>query len=142
VNPSQLDLFSQQSFASIVQDVKKAMNEAIRASNLSREQVLDRMNTLALRQNVRLITGNGKTLKLETLNKWLNVEDDIRVPSLKALPIFCAATGSAEPLAVIAKLLGARLIDVEEIKLLEWAKRYRRAQTLRKEMKELEADLK
>jgi hypothetical protein len=141
VTPNQLDLFNRPSFNRLNHDIKAAMNEAVKNSGLSREQALDRINKLALRIGVRLVKGNGKTLTMETLAKWLNVEEESRVPSFYALAVFCSALNCNEPVSVMARLLGGRFIEDKDINLLDWARAYHKAKDLKKEMRQLEADI-
>jgi transposase InsO family protein len=50
LTPKQLSLFDQPTIGGIVREVKSAMNDAVKESSLSRDQVRDRMNELAKRQ--------------------------------------------------------------------------------------------
>jgi hypothetical protein len=117
------------------------MAEAVEASGLSRDQVVDRMNDLADRFGVRLTKGNGQRLTLKTLEKWLNKNDTTRVINVKSLGIFCAVTGGVEPLRVITEPLEWQVIGEQESKLLAWAKEYHRAKEARQAMKKIEAEL-
>ncbi|MEN8134289.1 MAG: hypothetical protein ABFS18_01965 [Thermodesulfobacteriota bacterium] len=141
MTPNQLDLFNRPSFNRLNHDIKAAMNEAVKKSGLSRDQVLDRINELALRFGVRLVGGSGKALTMDTLAKWLNVEEESRVPSFNGLAVFCAAIECNEPLAVMARLLGGKLISDQDVNLLDWARAYHKAKNLKKEMRELEAGI-
>lgn len=132
----QLNLFTQPTLSTLMRDIKISMNEVIRASGKSREQVLDLMNSLAARHGMRL---NGRAgLSKETFEKWLNAEDESRNPTLKGITVFCAATSSTKPLASMVLLLGAEVIEGPDIPKLEWARRYHQAKDLRKEMRQLE----
>ena len=90
--PRQLSLFDQPTL-NITKGIKDAMAADIRDSNLSREQIVDRMNTLAERYGVCLSHGNSKQLTMEIFEKWLNPSELARLIPLKALPVFCAAVG-------------------------------------------------
>ena len=125
----------------IVADLKAAMNGAAKECGLSREQILDRMNELGERYGVKLVTGNGRRLSLETLEKWLAPQETGRIIPLKTLPIFCAAVNNHGPIAVIAKSLGLRVIGEKEINQLEWAKANLKARAARRRMKQLEDSL-
>lgn len=105
----------------VMRSVKAAMNEDIRNSGRSREQIMDRMNALALDYGVGLVKGNGKQLTMEAFEKWLNENDPTRPMPLKALPIFCAATGQCSVINAIAAPLGLRVIDGRKMDLLTWA---------------------
>lgn len=139
LTPQQLDLFNQPTIGTIVRDVKTAMNHAVRDSGKSRDQVLDLLNALAARYGMRL---NGKGgLSKDTFEKWLNIEDVDRMPSLKGLTVFCAVLNTTKPIEIMVRLLGGAIIEGKDISLLRWARRYRQAKDLRKEMRELESEL-
>lgn len=139
--PKQLSLFDQPTFGGIVREVKTAMNDAVKKSSLSRDQVRDRMNDLAKRHRVNLNGGNAKELSKDVFEKWLNIEDEVRVPSIKALVIFCAAIHSTGPLAAMVRPLGFMVIEGNDIKLLELARYQQKMKATRKRIKQLEADL-
>lgn len=70
------------------------MNEAIKDSGKSRDQVLDMMNGLATRYGMRL---NGRAgLSKDSFEKWLNVEEENRLPSMKGITVFCAVLHQAQ----------------------------------------------
>ncbi|MDH5297649.1 MAG: hypothetical protein OEV91_01365 [Desulfobulbaceae bacterium] len=138
--PTQLDLFKQPAIGAVVRDMKAAMNDAVKSSRYSREQVLDRMNELAKRHGVKLNKAANE-LTQATFEKWLNVNEVTHYPNPVALAIFCAACESTLPVGVLAAPAGGMVIDGEDIKLLLWARAYHRAKGLRKKMRELEAEL-
>ena len=139
MSPQQLDLFSQPTIVTVVRDTIAAMNQAVKDSDKSRDQVIDLMNALAARHGIRL---NGKGgLSKDTFEKWLNIEEEARMPSIKGLAVFCAVLGTAKPLETMVKLQGGMIIEGNDITLLRWAKRYHQAKDLRKEMRELELEL-
>ena len=78
---------------------------------------------------------------MATFEKWLNPEDKERVIPAKGLPVFCAATGSIEPMQVLVAPLGWRIIDDKQAKLLELAELDREVKRQRARMKKLEAEL-
>jgi len=67
----QLNLFSQPSL-NIGKSLKEQLARSAKESRFSREELLDRMNDLASRYGVRLMKGNGNSLTMATLEKWLN----------------------------------------------------------------------
>ena len=138
---SQLGLFDRAPTLNTLHDLKAAMAQAADASGLSREALCDRINELADRYGVRLVKGTGQHLTLATLEKWLNPEDKERVIPAKGLPVFCAATGNMAPLQVLVTPIGGRLIDGEDVKLLEWAKAYHATRALKKRMRRIEEEL-
>jgi len=137
--PTQLTIFSNSGLHTVVRDVKDALNQSVKASGQSRDQILDRMNELAKRQNMVL---NGKVgVSKDLFEKWLNIEDDSRVPGIKGLSLLCAALGTIQPMAVMIAALGGMAIDGEDVKLLEWARVYHKTKTLRKRMRKIEEEL-
>ncbi len=137
--PTQLTIFSNSGLHTVVRDVKGALNQAVKDSGHSRDQVLDRMNALAARHSMAL---NGKTgVSKDLFEKWLNVEDDSRVPSIKGLMLLCAALDTITPLAVMVGILGGTAIDGDELKMLEWARAYHKTKVLRRKMRKIEEEL-
>ena len=98
------------------------------------------MNDLASRYGVRLMKGNGKGLTMTMFEKWLNVFAMEYVPGVNSLVIFCAAIGDNSAMHVLIDPLDEQVIDEDDVKLLIWAKEYRRAKSARKNMKKLEAE--
>ena len=136
----QLDLFSRFSL-NINHDVKEAMAISARESGLSREEILDRMNSLAGKYGVRLFRGNGNSLTMSTLEKWLNIQAAEHIPPINSLVIFCAVLNDNSAMEKITKPLGAQLIGEEDIKLLLWAREYHQIKKARKRMRKIEEDL-
>ncbi|MEW6427290.1 MAG: hypothetical protein AB1568_04560 [Thermodesulfobacteriota bacterium] len=139
--PVQQSLFGGASFNTIVRDVKTAMAEVFQDSGLSPESAVERINDLAFRYGVALLKGNGSKLSTDTFYKWTNPQDTTRVPSMKAMAVFCAAFGSQRPLAVMVEMLGGQLIEGRDVQLLQWAKEYHRARESKKRMKKIEEAL-
>lgn len=134
----QQNLFSMPNISSATHDIKTVMNQVAKESQYSRELLLDRMNTLADRHNVKLLKGNNSRLKIDTLEKWLNPNDRHHVPSLVAFLVFCAAAGSTMPLAAMGGVVGAQVIDETDSKMLAWAKEYHLAKGARRRMRKIE----
>ena len=120
--------------------VKQELWRAAKESGWSREQILDRAREIARTYGLKLVKGNGG-LTIDTLEKWLNKEDDTRVPSLKAITVLCLALETIEPLRPVVELCGGRIIDEYESRLLDWAKAYRAAKKQREKMKIIEREL-
>lgn len=137
--PRQLNIFSHNGIHTVVRDVKESLSAEVKASGRSRDQVLDRLNELARRHGMNL-NGRGDVSK-DLLEKWLNAEDDSRVPGLKGLTLLCAALETTAPIGAMVEPLGGRVIGPEEVKLLEWAKAYHKSKELRKRIRKLEEDL-
>jgi hypothetical protein len=122
-----------------MRDIKAEMNQAVKDSGKSRDQVVDMMNELAARYGTRL-NGRGG-LSRETFEKWLNAEDESRLPSIKGITFFCAVLKTTAPLAAMVNLLGGEIIEGADISMLKWARKYHQAKNLRKQMKQLEDEL-
>lgn len=119
-NPIQLDLFNRTTM-NVIKPFKLALGDDAKASGMSREQIVERMNDLADRHGLVLVHGNGRRLTIETFEKWLNPGDLGRMMPLKALPAFCAATGRCSAFSAVAEPLGLKVIGEREQKLLAWA---------------------
>jgi len=137
---SQLNLFDRPTL-NVLRDVKERMATAARDCGMSRALLVDAMNDLAVRYGVCLVGGRGGGLTLETLEKWLNPQDREHCPSLKALPVFCAAVQSVEPMRAMVQPLGWQVIDDNDARLLQWARLYHSAKDTSRRMKKLEAEL-
>ncbi len=136
--PIQQSLFDIPTF-NIAADIKAALNQAVKNSGLSREDVVDKMNAHAERYGVNLVNGNSTKLTLDTLEKWLNPADHTRSIPLKALPLFCAVVKDMSPLDILAKPLGCEVIGPKDRKMLEWARIKLRQKKEGKLLRELEA---
>lgn len=141
MNFKQQNLFERRTYNTAVREMKIGICEAISDAGISREQALDLVNELAQAYGVRLVKGNGPKVTIETWEKWLNPQDETRVPPAKALPVICAALGSIKPLAALAELAGGRMIDEKDAMLLDWGRAYHKARSARIEMKKLEDSL-
>lgn len=137
---SQLNLFDQPTL-NVLREVKLALASACKASGLSVDEVCDQANRLAEKYGVCLVKGRARRLDTETLRKWLNQEDTQRFPSIKALPVLCAALNTVDPLRVMAAPLGGQVIDEQDARLLEWARLYHTSKNTRRRMKRLEDKL-
>ncbi|EGJ49014.1 hypothetical protein [Desulfocurvibacter africanus] len=129
----------------VVSALKDAMRHAVEHSELSRDQVVDAMNSIAAKRGARLSNGNAQALTRAVLDKWLDPADGQRLIPVRALDIFCEATGSIAPLDAIAQALGARVVGPADIKKIEYfdthmaLERSRKtARQLRQEIEELE----
>lgn len=138
---TQLGLFTTAPTLNVLRDMKVAMATAAKATGLSREALCDRINQLADRYGVRLVKGTGPNLTVDTLEKWLNPEDKERVIPTKALPVFCAAVESIEPMQVLVAPLGWRIIDDKQAKLLQLAELDMDVKRKQAMMKKLKAEI-
>lgn len=138
---TQLGLFTTAPTLNVLRDLKVAMATAAKATGLSREALCDRINQLADRYGVRLVKGTGPNLTVDTLEKWLNPEDKERVIPTKAMPVFCAAVESIEPMQVLVAPLGWRIIDDKQAKLLQLAELELDVKRKQAMMKKLKAEI-
>ena len=105
----------------VTKPLKGAMHAAVKNCDLSRDEVVDQMNDLAERYGVTLVGGNGKRLKMDTFEKWVNPQDMSRQMPLKVLPIFCAVVKDVTPFNILVLPLGAEVIGPDERQKLKWA---------------------
>jgi hypothetical protein len=138
--PAQRNLFQE-----IVPDagvfVRAAMNDALRACSLSRDQVVDEMNRLA---TLAGITCNGRSREVTRtiLEKWVAPGATQHTIPLRMLPVFCRAVGSNRPLVALAACcLDAVVIGNEDAGILEWARVEIQARQYRKRASELGKDV-
>lgn len=99
--------------------VKAAMREAIRESGLSREEIVERMASLATRDGLR--GGRGTTITLANLDAWVGETKDNQIP-VHLLTIFCRVTRNLGVIEALAAPLGATVIGRRDRRLLEVAK--------------------
>ena len=134
----QLTLFNGKSFNPIAR-VKEAMRRAIKQSELSREEVVFRMNELA---RVDGITTGGKAKKISTelLDKWLSHSVEHLIP-WKLLPIFCHVVNSIDPIRPLLALLDAHVVSKDDWVMLEWARAERERRRIMKKQRLLEGKM-
>jgi len=134
---SQLDLFIEQNL-NIVADVKREIRIALSKTHLSRDQVVDEMNRLAVRDGLK-----GTVTKV-TLDGWCKDSDETRLPSLTRLVLFCRVMKSPAPVHAMVKPLGCEVIGPVEKKVLVWGQaevvRKRAAKKARLALEVLEFD--
>lgn len=114
----QLDFFSNQSL-NITYEIKRQIRMAMADSTLSRDEIADQMNEIAVKEGLR----SGKNgISRAILDSWCRDSDAGRLPSLNWLTIFCEVMGTVSPIGVMLKPLGCGAINPVDIKLLAWAK--------------------
>ncbi len=136
----QLNLFKAQSL-NVSREFKECLARIVVDSGLSRAQFLDKLNEVAARFGIRLMKGNGNGLTMATFEKWLNVDQMSYIPPIAAITVICEVGNTLEPLQILARALGAEVIDEQRSKRLLWADAYLEARDARKTMKKLEAEL-
>ena len=103
--------------------IKEHMKIAVKSSNLSRANVLKRMQRLANENGVKLSPGaKDGQLSMAIFDKWLNLNAKEHFPSALALMIFCAAIENNDPFKSTFEPFGFHLVDKDQIKDLEAAK--------------------
>lgn len=149
--PIQLSLFdtaNQRIFASVrfVSDMKAALRAIVKASGLSREQVVDAMNAIIRTLDGKALSKGDKLISLATLEKWLGDEKRGQLPDLWGLHILMLALdGNTNPLDVWLNFYGCGVMDerarkkVELMDLeLEQKRRDKRRRELKQELAEKE----
>ena len=112
--PHQLDLFNSQSL-NPVYEIKRALRVALSKTHLSRDQVVDEMNRIAVMEGMR------KSVSKASLDNWTKDSDPDRLPSLPWLTIFCRVLYDPSPIAAMLRPLGYNLIDERGRAILNWA---------------------
>ena len=111
----QLDLFTNQSL-NPTYEIKRQIRLASSGCNLSRDEIVDRMNKIAVQEGMR------KTISKPTLDNWTKDSDPDRLPSLYWFTIFCRVVGTVAPIEAMLRPLGCGVMDQEDQRLLAWAK--------------------
>jgi hypothetical protein len=112
--------------------VKVAMNEALRRSPKSREQVVDDMNRLAVAAGLAHKT--EQIITPASLDKLVAPGDPSRRIGAEVLYLFCLAVEDNGPLRVYSQAFpGERVVTAEDFELLEWARAERSARQAKKE---------
>ncbi|MBI4804435.1 MAG: hypothetical protein HY795_04280 [Desulfovibrio sp.] len=120
----QLNLFDDDttSLAGVVQAIRAAMNSAAGASEEGRKLLVDRLNALAGSANVRLTSGNTRSISKDTLDKWLSPSDRDHPPSILAVLALCLATGDLRAIQAMLRPLGVDVMTHEDRKLRDYGR--------------------
>lgn len=102
--------------------IKQRMKSAIAAAvpPLSRAQLVDRMNEIAERENLKITVSKGP-LTPAILDKWLAPREP-DLPPLPAMSVFMQALGDFGLLEALAEFHGFRLLSPEEALFYEFGK--------------------
>jgi len=100
--------------------LKIAMSEALKNCQISRAQVVDAMNQMAVAAGIRH-EGKSAGITEDILNKWVARGSSNHMIPVKYIPIFCHVTCSMQPLEALLPP-GAHIIDGEDVIRLEWAR--------------------
>lgn len=145
--PRQIGLFEQDGgrmashVAGLMTAVRACMAQAAARSQLSRAQILDRINAIILAAGVRLTKGNAKAISGDTLDKWLNPGEREHAPSLLAVNVFCLAVGDASAVAAMLHLHGMEPMTTEDRKFRDYGRAMAHQRKVRKALRKIEEDL-
>lgn len=118
----------------IGEEIAVACKRAIRATDMSREQVLDRINeALGLSGD----EAGERELSIHMFNNYLSKPVAYPMPAYLLMAI-AIATGSLEPLQAIAEPACARVVSTEEVRLMNLGK----IETLHSELLQLRREIK
>lgn len=113
-SPYQLDLFYKVAL-NPTYEIKRMMRLIVAKNHLSREEIVDRMNKIAINEGMRT------TISKATLDNWLKDSDIGRMPSPAWLTIFCYIMNDVRPINAMLNPLGCIALDKDKQKLLGWA---------------------
>ena len=117
--------------------LKAAMNEATKGCSLSREQIVDDMNSLAAVADINC-NGRSQKVTIAIFDKWLAPGATAYHIPFRLLHIFCRVVNNNLPLKVYATFFqGISLISTEDLKKLQWAEVEIEARKNRKKAKYL-----
>jgi hypothetical protein len=111
----QLNLFESTSL-NTTYDIKREIRLAMSRSGLSRDQIVDQINDLAVKEGMR------KSISKAALDNWSKDSDPDRLPSPAWLTLFCKVVGSVTPISALIRPLDAEIISRDDIRLLMWAR--------------------
>lgn len=137
----QLSLFDETTRLAGVMDAIRAAMRTAASEGDGRKVLSDRINAIARASGIRLTGGNVRAISDETLNKWLSPSDASHPPSILAVLAFCLATGSHEPLRVMARCLGVEVMTDEDRRYRDYGKAVLDAKASRKRLRKLEEDM-
>ena len=106
--------------AGVMPEVRAAMGRVAREYPEGRKSLPDAITEVAQRENVSLTSKGGKTVSLETVNKWCQQNATEHRPTLEAILCFCAATGDYSPLFPLLKPAGLAVIPAAKLDLLRY----------------------
>lgn len=90
--------------------IRAAMRRAAgSADGDGRKALPDQINAIARHHEIRLTSGNSKTVSKDTLDKWLSPSDMSHPPSILALLVFCRTTHDVRPMLTMVLALGREL---------------------------------
>jgi len=135
---SQMNLFDGPSL-NIILKLKMAMRMSLKQSNLSRDQIAERM-TETMRAEGLKCPGNSAGVSKAILDKWVS-ESSAHVISVGLLPAFCFITNSWLAIQVLAASVGATVISEEDRRLLLWAEAEVQKRHIQKKVRKLAEEI-
>ena len=96
-------------------EIKRCLRLALSGSALSRDQIVDLVNRLAVREGLR------KSVSKSVLDSWVKDSDQSRLPSPAWLTLLCKVLNDPSPIAAMLRPLGFYTIDDRGKALLTWA---------------------
>lgn len=119
--------------------LKAAMREAVSKSDLSREQIVDRMRSIAKVEG--LGGGRGSTISLPNLDAWCSETKPNLIP-VNLLTVFCKVVKDVTPIRILIDPLGATIVGSEKAKVLAWAEAEIQSRRLAKRKNRLMSEIK
>jgi hypothetical protein len=130
--PVQLSLFDDASaLADLLPRVRRALNFDLGEDEAGRKKLVDHVNALSRRADVRLTSGNTQAVSKDTLDKWVSPGDKSHPPSVNAIVALCLAMDKYTAVKAIANACGLDVITREESDLLELGRICREKEELR-----------
>lgn len=128
--------------AGVMPAVKAAMRRAAGTEKgEGRKRLADKLNDIAIREQVCLTGGHVKGVSLDTLNKWLGPSDVTHFPSVLALLAFCQATNDYMPLRIVMQAVGHDLMGEDDKYYRDYGKAVIEEKNARKRKRQLEGRL-
>lgn len=126
--------------ADVERGIAEAMWQGAKESPMSREQIVDRMNEIAVKQGRKLTTGNAKELSLAMFDKWLNPAES-HTPSFYALGVFAKVAENQGVFEAQTRPHGYRVITEHQGKMLRMKEIEIQRAKLAKEERELKREM-
>lgn len=124
MNTSQIQLSLFQNISmNTTYEIKRTLRMAIADCRLSRDEIVDQMNKIAVREGMR------QTISKNSLDNWTKDSAPDRLPSLPWLTIFCSVLNTVEPISAMIRPLGGEILSGPDVKLLIWARAEREKKT-------------
>ena len=100
--------------------IRAAMARVARDYPEGRKSLPDAISEVAQREGISLTPKGGRTVSLESLNKWIQPNATEHEPGLRAILCFCLAANDFSPLAPIWQAAGLTVIPAAKLPLLAY----------------------